>query len=239
MVFLLFVSAFLFFKTYDFPFSGTLVLGLTLATSLDFRESMRKFPPVFLTFPTLLCLLSLWDGSSPEDILDLISISLAGILSYRESLRFDGNYKSVPAEAILALLLACGLIFSYSREEFSAFLSPALALLFLKKGFGKKIRILLLLALLSLSAIHLYGINPSLPTEPSFSKSILICSAMGLLLFYGKEALIEKILFLFSFLAVSASHPGPEFPGYSLGLFFSYLQERDREKESEREESSG
>ncbi|EQA38107.1 hypothetical protein LEP1GSC047_4368 [Leptospira inadai serovar Lyme str. 10] len=234
MVFLLFTSAFLFFKSYNFPFSGVLILGVTLTSSMLVRSGIKPLNPFVLLFPLTLCITSLWDGSSPEDILDLICLSLAGIISCRDISRFRGPSISIFREGVFSLLFACGIIFSYSKEEYSAFLAPGMGVLFLRGILGKKLRTVLLSLLLVASTIGFLVSDPSQPSEPSFAKAILLCSAIGILLFYGKEGEgSEKIIFLLSFLLVAASRPGPEFPGYTVGLFFSYLQEETQEPDSE------
>ncbi|EQA43375.1 hypothetical protein LEP1GSC050_1561 [Leptospira broomii serovar Hurstbridge str. 5399] len=234
MVFLVFTSAFLFFKSYNFPFSGVLVLGVALSSSVLVRSGSKRLNPPVLLFPLALFLTSLWDGSSPEDILDLICLSLAGIISCRDISWFRGRSISIFREGVFSLLFASGIIFSYSKEEYSTFLAPGMAVLFLRGILGKKLRTALLSLLLAATTIGFLVSDPTQPSEPSFSKAILLCSAIGILLFYGKEGEgSEKIIFLLSFLLVAASRPGPEFPGYTVGLFFSYLQEETQEPDSE------
>lgn len=207
---------------------------MTMSTLVLVRSEIRRLNPVVLLFPFALFLASLWDGSSPEDILDLICLSLAGIIACRDISWFRGRSVSIFREGVFSLLFACGIIFSYSKEELSTLLAPGMAVFFLRGILGKKLRTVLLSLLLAATTIGFLLSDPTQPSEPSFAKAILLCSAIGLLLFYGKGGEgSEKIIFLLSFLLVAASKPGQEFPGYTVGLFFSYLQEETQEPDSE------
>ncbi|MFB5650454.1 hypothetical protein ACE5IS_07420 [Leptospira wolffii] len=223
MVFLFFSTAFLFFKTYGFPFSGALILCLTLALS-QFHSARSLKPGVgFLFFPACLCVLSLWDGSSPEDILDLLCISLAGIVS-GGGFSFLSNRSPAFKEAVGLLLLASSCILAYARRDFSPFLVPLMAVIvipFFSKGF----RMAVLGSFCVASLIWLFFTDASPVPEPSFYKSILLYLGLGWVLTRGRIDPASRLLFFVFFLLITVSHPGKEFALFSLGLFFSYLQE--------------
>ncbi|PJZ68390.1 hypothetical protein CH373_05815 [Leptospira perolatii] len=241
MVFLLFSSAFVFFKTYGFPFSGSILLGLSLALT-KFHSSKPARPRIiFLGFPLLLLLVSLWDGSSPEDILDLVCITLAGMQAGNGTIGLRTRSASVK-DGLLIFLLLFSMILSYSRKELSTFLSPALFLLFPKYS-KRQITVPVLIIFLLIVGIFLGATESEHPSEPSLIKSFLLFSGVCLALFSkslgdDKKRVGEKMLFLACFLLVSLGSPGQEFTGYSLGLFFSYLQEEQEGLESETERNT-
>ncbi|TGJ99358.1 hypothetical protein EHO59_15970 [Leptospira semungkisensis] len=233
MVFLFFTSTFLFFKTYGFPFSGALVLCLTLALSQF--HSVRSLRPGFgfLLLPACICAISLWDGSSPEEILDIICISLAGMI-WGGGFSFLGARFPAFKEVLATLLLAIACMLSFARREYSPFLLPLLSLELLP-SVSKRFRYGILL-IANLAAFFLIGEDKSdLLSEPSWIKSVLLYLGMVWVLKKGSSEFLSKFLYFTFFFLISLTHPGKEFVILSLGLYFSYLQEGTWGLESGRE----
>lgn len=231
MVFLFFSIAFLFFKTYGFPFSGSLILGLTLALSQFHSAKSLRPGAMFLLFPASICFLSLWDGSSPEEILDLLCVSLAGIIS-------GGGFSFLSArspafrEIVGILLLGSSCVLSYSRRDLSPFLVPCMAVL-LTTSLSKKSRSLFLSFAILVGIAFLF-LNPNdHESEISFFKLLVLSVGIGFVLIWkGRTDFIGGFLYFTFFLLVCLSGPGKEFTLFTLSLFFSYLQEGGRVLES-------
>ncbi|EMK01852.1 hypothetical protein AB3N61_07560 [Leptospira sp. WS58.C1] len=223
MVFLFFTSAYLFFKTYGFPFSGSLVLCLTIAFS-QFHSSKTLRPNLsFLLFPASLCVLSFWDGTSAEFILDLVSLSLAGMIS-SGGFSFLGSRSPAFRETLGILILAGSCILSFSRRELSPFLIPALSL-FLIFSVPKQVRILILGICVLVSGAWILYEPPHPSLGPSLFKSVLLFLGMVWVLWKGKKDFLSGLLFSTFFLLICLSKPGEELMILACGLFFSYLQE--------------
>ncbi|TGL62357.1 hypothetical protein [Leptospira sarikeiensis] len=223
MVFLTFTSAYLFFKTYGFPFSGCLVLCLTIAFSQFHSSRNLKTNLGILLFPASLCLISLWDGSSPESILDLVSICLAGMIS-SGGFSFLGTRSPAFKETLGVLILAGACILSFSRRELSPFLLPVLSL-FIIFSIPKRIRILILSGCILISVIWILFNWENSGSEPSLFKSTFMSLGIFWVIWKGKGDPLSKILFSVLFFLICISRPGEELMILSLGLFFSYLQE--------------
>ncbi|TGM98646.1 hypothetical protein [Leptospira dzoumogneensis] len=223
MVFLFFTSAYLFFKTYGFPFSGSLVLCLTIAFS-QFHSSKTLRPNLnFLIFPASICAVSFWDGTAAESILDLVCLSLAGMIS-SGGFSFLGSRSPAFRETLGVLILAGSCILSFSRRELSPFLIPALSL-FLILSIPKQVRIIILGLCVLLSGVWILY-EPAHPgLEPSLFKSVLLFLGMFWVIWKGNKDLLSGLLFSTFFFLICLSKPGEELMILTCGLFFSYLQE--------------
>ncbi|TGJ98551.1 hypothetical protein EHQ53_02180 [Leptospira langatensis] len=230
MVFLFFTSTFLFFKAYGFPFSGALVLCITLALS-QFHSPRSRLG--FLLLPACICVLSLWDGSSPEEILDIICISLAGMI-WGGGLSFLGARLPAFKEVLATLLLAIACMLSFARREYSPFLIPLLSLELLP-SVPKQFRYGILLFANIAASFWIFSGPYDLASEPSLVKVALLSLGMVWVLRKGSTEFLSKFLYFTFFLLISLSHPGKEFVVLGLGLYFSYLQEGTWGLESGRE----